>query len=189
MNSARREAGSARVVSSVTYITLRPCFTANPMASSVVFCRKSIVQPSAYWRIGLEPMKAQHSIGTPVRWTASAIGRMSEMRVRAAQFAVIFSRRSAIDRARRSTSAATCAPAPGRPMSAVSIPRTSIRSSRSSFSSIAGVRTDGDCKPSRSVSSSSITAGPRVASSVFQSWMSGWIRGIGSSIYNSKFTI
>ena len=96
------------------------------------------------------------------------------MTVRAAQLAVIFSRRSPIDRARRSTSAATWGPAPGSPMFAVSIPRTSIRSSRSSFSSIAGVRTDGDCNPSRSVSSSSITAGPAGGASAFQSWIRGW---------------
>ena len=87
VNSARSESGSARVVSSVTYMTERPCFTANDTASSVHFFRKSRPQPSAYWRIGLEPMKAQHSIGTPVRSTISAIGLISATIVRAAQLA------------------------------------------------------------------------------------------------------
>jgi hypothetical protein len=52
-------------------------------------------------------MKAQHSIGSPVRWVISAIGRISAMTVRAAQLAVTRSRRSEISRARRSTSRTT----------------------------------------------------------------------------------
>jgi hypothetical protein len=42
-------------------------------------------------------------------------------------------------------------------MSAVWMPRVSMRWRMRSLSSIDGVRTDGDCSPSRSVSSSSIT--------------------------------
>ena len=65
-------------------------------------------------------------------------------------------RRSRAPGARRR--ATTCGPAPGRPMSAVSMPSSSIRCRISIFCSMVGVRTDGDCSPSRSVSSSSITA-------------------------------
>ena len=71
-------------------------------------------------------MNAPHSIGTPVRCWISAIGRMSATIVRAAQLARIFSRPSPIARASRSTSRATLAPAPGSPMSAVSIPSRSM---------------------------------------------------------------
>ena len=42
-------------------------------------------------------------------------------------------------------------------MSAVSMPSASMRCRMRIFWSIVGVRTDGDCSPSRSVSSSSIT--------------------------------
>ena len=127
VNSARSDRGSARVVSSVTYITVSPSRTANAIASSVVFCRNSRVHPSVYCLIGLDPMNAQHSIAIPVRWEISAIGLMSAVTVRAAQFGRIFRRSSPIARARRSTSAATCGPAPGRPMFAVSMPSASIR--------------------------------------------------------------
>jgi hypothetical protein len=121
--------------------------------------RCSIVQSSAYSRIGLEPMKQQHSIGTPVRCWISAIGCTSATTVRAAQFALMRSLAVPISRARRSTSRTTCGPAPGRPMSAVSTPMPLRRWRISSFCSIEGARTDGDCSPSRSVSSSSITSG------------------------------
>ncbi len=114
-------------------------------------------------------MKAQHSIGTPVRCWMSAIGLMSATIVRAAQLARIFSRRSPMARASRSTSRATRGPAPGRPMSAVSMPSASMCCRMSIFSSIVGVRTDGDCRPSRSVSSSSIATGRGPATSWFQS--------------------
>ena len=43
-------------------------------------------------------MKQQHSIGSPVRWTMSAIGWMSAASVRAAQFACTLSRQSTISR-------------------------------------------------------------------------------------------
>ncbi len=119
-------------------------------------------------------MNVQHSTGTPVRWTMSAIGRMSATRVRAAQFARIVSRSSPIVRASRSASAATPGPAPGKPMSAVSMPSPSILRRMSIFSSIEGIRTDGDCRPSLSVSSSSITGRRTVPCSLFQSWMRGW---------------
>jgi hypothetical protein len=125
--SARSVSGLARVVSSVTYITSSPSLTANVMASSVVLSRKSSVQPSVNWRIGDEPMKVAHSIGTPVRCAISATGRMSLMCVRAAQLAFTASRAELISRASRSTSQATWGPAPGRPMSAVSMPSASIR--------------------------------------------------------------
>ena len=63
--SCRSVSGSARVVSSVTYIAGSPSRTANVIASSVSFSSWSSVQPSAYCRSGLEPMNVQHSIGMP----------------------------------------------------------------------------------------------------------------------------
>ena len=48
-------------------------------------------------------------------------------------------------------------PAPGRPMSAESMPSASMRCRIRIFWSIEGLLTDGDCRPSRSVSSSSST--------------------------------
>jgi hypothetical protein len=128
-----------------------------------------MVQPSTYCRSGLEPMKAQHSMARPVRWAISTIGTMSATTVRAAQLARTRSRASAISRASRSASRATCGPAPGRPMSAVSTPIASIRCRMRIFSSIAGVRTEGDCSPSRSVSSSSCGGGSAGRASRFQS--------------------
>ncbi len=153
----RSVSGSARVVSSVTYMTVSPSPTANVIASSVSRSSWSIVQPSAYCRSGLEPMNVQHSIARPARCEMRAIGSMSARTVRAAQLAFTASRSAAISRARRSTSRTTCGPAPGRPMFAVSMPSRSIRWRISSFCSIVGHRTDGDCRPSRSVSSSSMT--------------------------------
>jgi hypothetical protein len=88
---------------------------------------------------------------------------MSPITVRAAAFGRSFIRQSTISRVMRSTSAATAAPAAGRPMSAVSMPSASIRWRISSLRSMLGVSTDGHCKPSRSVSSSSITAGRTTA--------------------------
>ena len=114
-------------------------------------------------------MNVQHSIGTPVRAAISAIGWMSATTVRAAQLARIFNRPSPIARARRSTSPATLGPPPGKPMSAVSMPSAFIRWRMSIFSSMVGVRTDGDCNPSRNVSSSSIATGRGPAASWFQS--------------------
>jgi hypothetical protein len=122
-----------------------------------------------YWRIGLDPMKAQHSMGTPVFWVISTIGLMSATTVRAAQFGLTVSRSWLIARASCSTSAATRGPAPGSPMSAVSMPSASIRIKMSIFSSMVGERTDGDCSPSRSVSSSSIATHGPAGPSWFQS--------------------
>ncbi len=72
-------------------------------------------------------MNVPTSSGRPVRWLISAIGVMSATVVRAAQLARTFSLASTISRASRSTSPTTCGPAPGRPMSAVSMPSLSIR--------------------------------------------------------------
>ena len=134
-----------------------------------------MVHPSAYCRSGLDPMKAQHSIGMPVRCEIRAIGTMSAITVRAAQFALTDSRADEISRASRSTSRTTCSPAPGRPMFAVSMPRRSMRCRIRTFCSIVGQRTDGDCRPSRSVSSSSITGRGVCSDARFQSWMRGCI--------------
>ncbi len=74
------------------------------IASSVSRSSRSSVHPSAYWRSGLEPMKAQHSIGMPARCEISAIGWMSAITVRAAQLAVTLQarrRRSRAPAARR----------------------------------------------------------------------------------------
>ena len=147
----------ARVVSSVTNITGSPSLTANSTASRVSLSMRSSVHPSAYWRIGEEPMKQEASMAMPVRCEISTIGWMSAITVRAAQLGAIFSFCSTISRASRSTSRTTCGPAPGRPMSADSMPSSAIMCRILSFSSIDGLRTDGDCRPSRSVSSSSST--------------------------------
>ncbi len=72
-------------------------------------------------------MKVATSSGSPVRWLISTIGVMSATVVRAAQLARTVSLAWTISRARRSTSATTCGPAPGRPMSAVSMPSLSMR--------------------------------------------------------------
>jgi hypothetical protein len=86
-----------------------------------------IVQLSAYRRIGEEPMNVHTSIGIPTFCDTSITGVMSCRSVRAAQFARTRSLAVAISWARRITSWTTCGPAPGRPMSAVSMPRRSIR--------------------------------------------------------------
>ena len=99
-------------------------------------------------------MNVQTSIGSPVCWVISATGSMSRTMVRAAQFARIRSRESTISRASRVTSATTWGPAPGRPMSAVSMPSWSMSRRISILRSISGALTEGDCRPSRSVSSS-----------------------------------
>ena len=119
-------------------------------------------------------MNVQHSTGTPVRCTMSAIGRMSATSVRAAQFARIASRSSPIVRASRSASAATRRPG-ARQTDVRRVDAEPVHPRRMSiFSSIDGMRTDGDCSPSLSVSSSSITGGRTVPCSLFQSWMRGW---------------
>ncbi len=144
--------------------------TATPTAVSVSRCRWSSVQSSVYWRIGLDPMNVQHSIWIPVRCEISMIGVMSPSVVRAAQFGRMRSFALTISRASRSTSLTTCGPAPGSPMSADSMSSASIRCRIRIFCSIVGARTLGDCSPSRSVSSSSITGrGSGGASNVFQS--------------------
>jgi hypothetical protein len=119
--------GCARSVSSVTYITGRPASTAKRIASADWRTRNSSSHPSAYWRIGDEPMNTQASAATPVRSAISTIGSMSRITVRAAQFGVIDSLASAISRHSASTSAAARGPAPGSPTSAVSMPSASIR--------------------------------------------------------------
>ena len=157
-------------MSSVTYITWRPCFTANVTASRVCASIMSSVQFSAYWRMGEEPMNVHTSIGRPVLCETSTTGSMSRSMVRAAQFAAMDSFAETISCASRVTSRTTCGPAPGSPMSAVSMPNWSIRWRIRIFWSMSGVRTEGDCSPSRSVSSSSSTGvAAGVSSIVFQS--------------------
>ena len=107
VNSRRSDSGSARVVSSVTYITDKPCFTAKLTASADSRSSLSRVQSSAYWRIGLDPMNVQHSMARPVRCEISTTGVISAMSVRAAQLAATFSFASTISRASRSTSRTT----------------------------------------------------------------------------------
>jgi len=79
-------------VSSVTNITGNWFSRAKRTALRVLSIICSIVQPSAYWRIGLDPMKAATSIGIPTRCEISTTGRMSTSSVRAAQSALIPSR-------------------------------------------------------------------------------------------------
>jgi enoyl-CoA hydratase/carnithine racemase len=87
------------------------------------------------------------------RCDTSMMGWMSARTVRAAQLGWMESRESTISRASASTSRTARGPAPGRPMSAEAIPSSAIRCSRRIFSSIEGSVTEGDCSPSRSVSS------------------------------------
>ena len=66
-------------------------------------------------------MNVQHSIGMPTRWEISAIGRISAMTVRAAQFACTCEPLSG-DLAREPLDVRRhLRPAPGSPMFAVSI--------------------------------------------------------------------
>ena len=104
-------------------------------------------------------MKAQHSIGMPVRCEISAIGWMSAMtRARGAvgrdlQPLVRDLARQPLDVPHDVRPGAGQADVGG-----VDAER-SIRCRMRSFSSMVGQRTDGDCSPSRSVSSSSRTVG------------------------------
>ena len=75
----------------MTYITGSPSSTANSTASRVSLSMRSSVQPSAYWRIGEEPMKQAASMAMPVRCEISTIGWMSATTVRAAQLGAIVS--------------------------------------------------------------------------------------------------
>jgi hypothetical protein len=149
--------GSQRVVSSVTYMTSRPSDTAYFTALSVVSSRKSSVQFSVKRRMGLDPINVAASIFSPVRCTISAIGRMSFGWVRHAQLARIFILWPTISRAKASTCSTARGPAPGSPRSSELMPRVSIRWSIGIFSWMEGSRTEGDCKPSRKVSSLSKT--------------------------------
>ena len=145
------------MVSSVTYMTGRPCFTAKVTASSDTRTILSRVQSSAYCRMLDEPMKVAASIGTPTSSDTRTIGSTSAMTVRAAQFMLMGSFWSTISRARARTCATARAPAPGRPMSAARTPRSAMRWRRRILTSIGGSMTDGLCSPSRSVSSLSTT--------------------------------
>ena len=93
----------------------------------------------------------------PDRWTASMIGSMSACMVRAAQLGSMGILCFAISEASATTSSAILGPAPGSPMSAEWIPRSAIKWRISIFSPIVGDLIDGDCIPSRRVSSSSST--------------------------------
>ena len=167
-------------MSSVTYITGSPSRTANPTASRVKRRMWSRSHSSAYWRIGLEPMKTQASIRAPVFCDTSTIGWMSTIMVRAAQFGWMRRPWSTISRQRRRTASCWRLPAPGRPTFAVSMPSRSIRCRSSTLSSTGGSVTEGLCRPSRSVSSSSITprghsarCGPSVRPVVDQTALAG----------------
>ena len=150
---ALRASGLARVVSSVTYITGRPCFTAYVTASSVDARIRSRVQSSAYCRMGDDPMNVAASIAIPTSSATRTIGSMSAITVRAAQLGASGSRASRISVASARTCSTTRGPAPGKPMSAATMPRSAMRWSRRCLTSSAGSRTEGDCRPSRSVSS------------------------------------
>ena len=69
--------GRERVVSSVTYATGRPALTATSIASALRLAIIATSHCSTNWRIGLDPMKAQTSMGSPARWLISMIGVMS----------------------------------------------------------------------------------------------------------------
>ena len=106
---------------------------------------------------GDRPMNAATSTAMPVRCEISTIGSMSEIIVRAAALGSIGSLWSTISRVSRSTASKVSRLAAGRPTSAASTPMSAIRCRISSFLSIDGERIDGDCRPSRRVSSSSST--------------------------------
>ena len=133
--------------------------TANLIASSVVRSSHSMLQPSVYWRIGDEPMNMPTSIGSPVRWLISTIGVMSAIVVRAAQLARTFSfgvddlARQALDVADDVRAGAGQADVGGVDAELVD------QVEDLDLLAMVGVRTDGDCSPSRSVSSSSMTRG------------------------------
>src|ERR1039457_5317214 len=127
------------------------------MASRVWRRICSRVHSSAYWRMGLLPINKAASIGTPVSCETSAMGRMSTIMVRAAQLGRMRIRRLEISRQSASTASRWRAPAPGNPTSRVSIPRFSMRWRISTFAAAGGSVTEGLCRPSRSVSSSSMT--------------------------------
>ena len=101
------------------------------------------------------------------------MGMMSLRCVRAAQLGLILSFLSAISRASRSTPAACVPPAPGKPMSAVSICESFHQVKQLEFLFDWRAReTEGDCKPSRKVSSSMPMwrlGAERDGSTVFQS--------------------
>src|SRR6266581_4581453 len=90
--SAVSVSGRARVVSSVTYMTGRPCRTAYVTASSVERRIRSRVQSSAYCRMGDDPMNVAASIRTPSSSEIRTIGSMSITTVRAAQLGASGSR-------------------------------------------------------------------------------------------------
>ena len=142
-------------MSSVTNITGRPLRTARLTDSSTCLVIVSIDQLSANRRIGLEPMNAHVSIATPDSTAASMAPVMSAGWVRTATFGVI--RSFAVSFASATTVSRACAEAPGRPMSALSMPSWSISCSSRILTSSGGLRTDGPWSPSRSVSSSSST--------------------------------
>src|SRR5579883_1928941 len=96
----------------------------------------------------------------PTPCEISAIGRISASTVRAAQFGRMRMRFVAISRARASTCSTARGPAPGRPMFAESMPSDSIKCRSSIFSPMVGSWMEGFCRPSRSVSSFSITCVP-----------------------------
>jgi hypothetical protein len=141
------------VVSSVTNDAGRPWRTISCIASRVCPASFSSGQLSANARIGLEPMNAVISIGTPTRCEMSMIGVMSAATVRAAQLGRMSSFSSTIIRSSRSTSSWARLPAPGRPRLTTCRPSRSISRTSSIFCSMLGSRTEGDWMPSRMVSS------------------------------------
>ena len=115
-----------------------------------------MVHPSAYWRIGLEPMKAQHSIGNPTFCEIAAIGSMSAMTVRARSSPGSASRRrSRAPAARRRGPHAD----PRRGGRCPGVDAKLLHEMEDFELLIVGADTDGDCSPSRSVSSSRSTRG------------------------------
>ncbi len=98
-------------------------------------------------------MNVAASMPMPISWLMRTIGSMSRITVRAAQLGAIGSRWSAISRASARTWSTIRAPAPGRPRSAATMPSSAIRWSSRSLSSSEGSCTEGDCSPSRRVSS------------------------------------
>jgi hypothetical protein len=105
VNSRRSVSGSDRVVSSVTYITVNPCRTAKPTASSV---HRLQVIHGPVLRIAANGARADEAAAfdrnTGALQSTSAIGWMSPITVRAAQLARMRNRESRNSVASRSTS-------------------------------------------------------------------------------------
>ena len=148
----RSVSGSARVVSSVTYITGSP--SPHRERDRLFGQLQQLIERPAFGvlpeRARADERAALDRHAGPLRDLGDRLDVGDDACARRSS-AVTRRRASTISRASRSTSRTTCGPAPGRPMSAVSMPSRSIRCRISSF-----------CRSSGSAPTA--TAGRRAAS-------------------------